>query len=220
MPKRMYGEPRDELQPFARWFRAAAQAQALGVRDLARKLEMSPSGVSQLLNAINAPRPETLRKIALLFGQPMRDILPLLPDWRMEAELPKSTILTDVTGVAMVPVLDQAAGAGRGMAVLEYEYVSPTIAAKRNVIAVRVRGSCMSPTIEDGDTVVVDRDASWQMGKVVLAIVDDRLLIKRLHGRRNGSFILTADNPDFAPHETLVREEDITGLVLKVIKDV
>lgn len=211
-------EARPELLPFSRWLRAAASAQGLTVRALGRRLDMSASGVSQLLRAMNGPSGDTVQKMARLFGVDPGVIMGLLPQWRMEGQMPKSTLLAGATEVVMVPVLDQEAGAGRGVSVLDYVYVSPAVAAGRKIVGLRVRGDCMAPKIEDGDTLIIDQDASWQPGRVVVARIDDRLIVKRAVGETDGQVLLRADNPSYQPREIEVDERSIVGIAIEVNK--
>lgn len=89
-----------------------------------------------------------------------------------------------------VPVIEQVASAGRGEAAIGYVYLPPMGRRRPGLFAMRVRGQCMSPRIEDGDTIIVDREAPAEVGKIVLAVAGDNwdlVLVKRLvehDGRR------------------------------------
>jgi len=89
-----------------------------------------------------------------------------------------------------VPVIEQVASAGRGEAAIGYVYLPPMGRRRPGLFAMRVRGQCMSPRIEDGDTIIVDREAPAEVGKIVLAVAGDNwdlVLVKRLverEGRR------------------------------------
>ncbi len=50
-------------------------------------------------------------------------------------------------------------------------------------IAMPVEGHCLEPRIMDGDTIVVDLDATPTIGNVVLARQDYKLLVKILEDR-------------------------------------
>lgn len=203
---------------FSRWLKAAMAARQVGIRQLETYAGVSRSTLSVLLRGIQAPRLETVHKLARYFGVTPDVILDLIgPEQYTAKRMPDSTLIGEATGVILVPVVEQEAGAGRGVAVLDYEYVSPTITGRHNVVAVRVRGDSMSPRIEDGDTVIVDRDKEWFDGNVVLARVDDRLLIKRV-ARLDHSVRLHPDNPKY-PDE-ITTDANILGVVIRVIKPV
>ena len=87
---------------------------------------------------------------------------------------------------------------------------------------VRVKGESMiNAGIHDGDLLIVDRSLEPRENKVVIAIVDGQLTVKRLKKLKNKQFVLVAENPDFPPIE--VNEENnvsIWGIVTNVIHPV
>ncbi len=201
-----------EPSPFGKWLKRAMEARGLGVRQLATYTSLSSGGISQLLTGTNQfPTTETLFKLSRYFHVSTNDLLDLIAVGRYTEAIPASTPI-DVSGVVMIPVLDQKVGAGKGQQVLDWEFVSPTVTqGRRSIVAVRVYGSCMAPRIEDGDMVVVDREAGWDSGSVVLAQVDDAFLIKRAIRDENGKVRLHPDNPDF--EDVIVDDLAILGVV-------
>ncbi|MGC1854661.1 MAG: translesion error-prone DNA polymerase V autoproteolytic subunit [Candidatus Aquirickettsiella sp.] len=84
---------------------------------------------------------------------------------------------------------------------------------------VRVKGESMiNAGIHDGDLLIVDRSLEPRDNKVVIAIVDGQLTVKRLKKLKNQQFVLIAENPDFPA--IVVNEENnvsIWGIVTNVI---
>ena len=91
------------------------------------------------------------------------------------------------------------------------DYFSGDFSFDQNVIVhpdatfiIHVAGDSMTGAgIFDGDLLVVDRSLEPREGDIVIAILDDELLVKRL-ARRNGRTMLRAENPaypDFMPQE-------------------
>lgn len=78
----------------------------------------------------------------------------------------------------------------------------------------RVAGDSMTPTLEDGDLLVVDRSVNPRPGQIVVAAVAGDLTVKRLGRGR-----LEADNP---AHPPIILQEDeelvIWGVVCHVIR--
>lgn len=74
----------------------------------------------------------------------------------------------------LVPVAESVVGAGAGAVGTDVEYLpfgpSPAI-RDHHFIAVRARGSCLSPTILDGDLVIIDRDIPNPRDGDILAII-------------------------------------------------
>ena len=204
----------------ALWVRKAMEIRGiLTVRQLAEYSGVAASAISLLLRGKTKPRLETVDKLAAYFRVDRNYLLDLLATKGYTADtIPRSIFLDEATGVLLIPVVEQEAGAGGGVGVLDFEYIAPTLAAgHRNLIAVRVRGDCMVPKIDDGDTVIVDREADWANGRVVLARVDDRILVKRAY-REDGRVRLKTDNPKY--QDIIEPDTAVLGVVIRVIKEV
>ncbi|MFH7325878.1 LexA family protein [Desulfurivibrio sp. C05AmB] len=83
---------------------------------------------------------------------------------------------------------------------------------------VRVAGDSMiGAGIHDGDILVVDRSLEPVSGKVVIAVVNGELTVKRLQ-QENGLVRLVAENPNYPPIElTEETAGEIWGVVTSVI---
>ncbi len=74
--------------------------------------------------------------------------------------------------------------------------------------------------IHDGDILIVDRSLKPIDGKIVIAVVDGELTVKRLH-KQHGEIMLLPENDDFKP--IIVNQETelhIWGVVTNVIHKV
>lgn len=86
---------------------------------------------------------------------------------------------------------------------------------------VRVSGDSMVDAgIHDGDILIVDRALEPANGKVVIAVLDGQLSVKRLR-KQNGNVSLEPENDDYGPLE-ITEENDlrIWGVVTRVIHSV
>jgi len=82
----------------------------------------------------------------------------------------------------------------------------------------RVKGSSMSPTIEDKDLLVVDKSIKAAHGDIVIAAMNGEFTVKRLY-QRAGFVSLQPDNPNFNP--ILVEPSvdlEIWGVVTAIIR--
>jgi DNA polymerase V len=85
---------------------------------------------------------------------------------------------------------------------------------------VRAAGDSMSGAgISDGDELVVDRSAAVTDGRIVVAIVDAEMLIKRLV-RVAGGWVLRAANPDYPDIPVRGEGARVWGVVTAVIHHV
>ncbi|MBU1978854.1 MAG: DNA polymerase V, partial [Gammaproteobacteria bacterium] len=85
----------------------------------------------------------------------------------------------------------------------------------------RVRGhSMVGAGIDDGDELIVDRAISPAHGRIVVAVVDGELTVKRFF-QREGVVKLVAESAEFADIEFKDGQEMVIwGVVTKVIKSV
>lgn len=83
---------------------------------------------------------------------------------------------------------------------------------------IRVQGwSMIGAGIHDGDELVVDRAAKDPIGKVVVAVHNGAMTIKRLR-KRAGKLVLLAENPHYA--DRVIAEDDefeVWGVVVRVL---
>lgn len=85
----------------------------------------------------------------------------------------------------------------------------------------RVKGhSMINAGIDDGDELIVDRAIIPAHNRIVIAVVDGELTVKRFY-RRNGIVRLIAENPQY-PDITFQDEQEmiIWGVVTRIIKSV
>ena len=191
--------PGSELPPFARWLRRALDQKGLGVRQAAQYIGMSASALSSQLRGETSPNLVTIQKMARFFAVDPEELQELLPrPWHRQAEPlplppvrdPKDVLreleisLNEYThkrqSVIMVPVLDSVVAAGEGAMVgMEtIHYVPQDGERTHSFFALMVKGDCLAPHVRDGDTVIVDRDASPQVGRIVAAVRDGESLLR------------------------------------------
>ena len=96
------------------------------------------------------------------------------------------------------------------------DYVEDTLDlhryAVRNSVAtffLRASGDSMiGAGIHDGDILVVDRSLSPVSGKVVIAVIDGELTVKRLR-KRGGRLFLIPENPQYEPTDITYHENTV-----------
>jgi len=70
------------------------------------------------------------------------------------------------------------------------------MAKTEGVYALRVTGDSMMPLYRDGDIIIVDRSVKLSNGRVIVAVLNGELLVRRFHKNFTSSF-LVADNPRY-----------------------
>jgi repressor LexA len=135
-----------------------------------------------------------------------------------------------------IPGFESAAAEEEGLPVIGRVAAGAPILAQQNVedsckinpeffhpkadYLLRVRGMSMKDIgILDGDLLAVHTTREARNGQIVVARIDDEVTVKRF--QRNGSkVLLIAENPEFAPIEVNLEEQDlvIEGLSVGVIR--
>lgn len=92
----------------------------------------------------------------------------------------------------------------------------------RNTIAIKVRGDSMWPKIEDGDLVIVRKDAEWRDGSIVVALIDgEEGVVKRIFQSRT-RLTLESTNNAYPPRHFDREEMDrvqVVGVVKMILKE-
>ncbi|MEE1951032.1 transcriptional repressor LexA [Pseudomonas alcaligenes] len=135
-----------------------------------------------------------------------------------------------------IPGFEPAANEDEGLPVIGRVAAGAPILAQQNVedsckinpeffhpkadYLLRVRGMSMKDIgIFDGDLLAVHTTREARNGQIVVARIDDEVTVKRF--QRNGNkVLLIAENPEFAPIEVNLEEQDlvIEGLSVGVIR--
>ena len=114
---------------------------------------------------------------------------------------PKDTEMQKFSlGTYRIPVLSTVA-AGQPMFSDDdvIEYIDYDKEPRNNIIGVRIEGDSMMPAIQDGDTVVIDREAVWEDGDVVIVTVSNNYgMCKRIKRYADG-IALISNNPSYEP---------------------
>lgn len=131
--------------------------------ELAKKTELSRSYIGDIEKDRYNPSVSTLQLIATATNTPLEDLLP-------------STKTASPTGRGVrIPVLGRVVAGIPIEAVeeiLDYEEITPELAATGEFFALQVRGDSMLPTLKSGDIVIVKRQPTVDSGDIAIVLVD------------------------------------------------
>lgn len=160
-----------------------------------------------------------------LRGQPQGDVEQRLPELLVKAGL---TLFKadDLPASLRLPLFGHKIAAGFPSPADDYvedriDLNQHLIRHKEATFFLRVKGdSMLGAGIHDGDLLIVDRALDPVDGKIVIAVLDGELTVKRLE-RRKGIIRLVPENPAFPPIE-VKNEQDLViwGVVTNVIHGV
>lgn len=87
----------------------------------------------------------------------------------------------------------------------------------KNLMLMEAVGDSMSPTIDEGDLVLVDlREARFRDDGVYVLRVESDLSIKRVQRRPDGKLIIRSDNPAYEPAVVTAESVNVVGRVVWV----
>lgn len=97
-----------------------------------------------------------------------------------------------------------------------YEEITPAMAAKGEYFALRVKGNSMTPSLQEGDTVIVRKQDYIESGQTAIVLVNgDEATVKRVKYQEDGIFLI-GDNPAVYPPHFYAKEE-IESLPVRII---
>lgn len=169
---------------------------SLSQKEFGQKIGVAESTVSLYESNKRFPDADTLKKISALFEVSLDYLLGNEP---AKAAQPKTT----GRGVR-IPVLGRVVAGIPIEAVeeiLDYEEITPELAATGEFFALQVKGDSMLPKLEEGDVVIVKKQEDVETGDIAIVLVNgDEATIKQVK-KVNGGIMLYGFNPDvYEPH--------------------
>ena len=192
--------------------KALVDSSGLSMRELSRRMNLNPVSLSQWVKDQYEPSREGISALCEYFK--------VSPAWLRYGEGPAPDEAD--AGTIPIPLYNVEASCGHGSAVDEPESIIRKIFVSREFLRryapganpnslhiIRASGDSMSPTIEDGDSVVVDiSDRSVRRDGIYAIQINGNLLIKRVQILPNGIRMLS-DNPHYPPYEVTGEQESI-----------
>lgn len=186
---------------------------------LARRLKVTPQSVQDWENGATAPRAERLNEMAKVLDVPLH--------WLAFGEGEAVAIVNKQLSVVAVPLLEASVSAGNGdyaattaisMIELNREWINRNLAVS-GAGALRlypVRGDSMSPSLLNGDTILIDTGVTSLVDDGIYALrIEDGLFVKRLQRFPGRKLRVISDNPRYEPFELTEGDEfQILGRVI------
>lgn len=122
------------------------------------------------------------------------------------------------SGGVLVPVLGDVAAGLPLLAeenILDYEEISPEMAASGDIFGLRIKGSSMEPRIAPGDVVIVRKQEDVDTGDTAVVLINgDSATVKKVKKETNG-ITLVSNNPAYDP--MYFSNDDIQRLPITII---
>lgn len=163
--------------------------------ELGKVLDIQKAAISKYENGRAEPSTEVLKKMSSFFGVSI--------DYLLGNSIAKEANQKVSRGIR-IPVLGRVVAGIPIEAVeeiLDYEEITPELAATGEFFALQVKSDSMLPKLEEGDIVIVKKQADVETGDIAIVLVNgDEATIKQVK-KVTGGIMLYGFNPDvYEPH--------------------
>lgn len=185
----------------------ARKSAGLTQLELAKKTDLSRSYIGDIEKDRYNPSVSTLQLIATATNTPLEDLLP-------------STKTASPTGRGVrIPVLGRVVAGIPIEAVeeiLDYEEITPELAATGEFFALKIRGRSMEPRMMEGDVVIVRRQDDVDSGDVAIVLVNgDEATVKRVKKQEDGITLIATNTSVYEPH--FYSNKEIADLPVRIL---
>lgn len=156
---------------------------------LARKIGITQGSISQWENEITEPDTRTLVKLAQIFNVPMDSFLSEAP----HRELDSIRVIRNA-----VPILGAIPCGKLNTSDQNPDGYADLPDGVHADFALRCEGNSMTPTLVDGDIVLIRQQPEVENGQIAAVNVDGETTLKRVYVRESG-LLLMGDNPSYQP---------------------
>lgn len=163
--------------------------------ELGKVLDIQKAAISKYENGRAEPSTEVLKKMSAYFGVSIDYLLGNSPA-KLSAQKLGRGVRIPVLGRVVAGIPIEAVEE-----ILDYEEITPELAATGEFFALQVKGDSMLPKLEEGDIVIVKKQADVETGDIAIVLVNgDEATIKQVK-KVTGGIMLYGFNPDvYEPH--------------------
>ncbi|WP_337563757.1 S24 family peptidase [Megasphaera sp.] len=171
------------------------EEKGLTQKDLAEKLSLTPKAISFYELGSREPSGDALIRMAHILGT--------TTDYLLGNSIIKEADQKVSRGVR-IPVLGRVVAGIPIEAVeeiLDYEEITPELAATGEFFALKIRGHSMEPRMMEGDVVIVRRQDDVDSGDVAIVLVNgDEATVKRVKKQEDGITLIANNISVYEPH--------------------
>lgn len=181
--------------------------------ELGKALDISPSAIGMYEQGRRIPDISTLKKISSFFSVSV--------DYLIENNLQNDANKTPPSsgkGIR-IPVLGRVVAGIPIEAVeeiLDYEEITPELAATGEFFALKIRGHSMEPRMMEGDVVIVRKQEDVESGDVAIVLVNgDEATVKRVKKQPEGITLIATNTSVYEPH--FYSNKEIADLPVRIL---
>ncbi len=171
------------------------EEKGLTQKDLAEKLSLTPKAISFYELGSREPSGDALIHMAHILGT--------TTDYLLGNSTTKEANQKVGRGVR-IPVLGRVVAGIPIEAVeeiLDYEEITPELAASGEFFALKIRGHSMEPRMMEGDVVIVRRQDDVESGDIAIVLVNgNEATVKRVKKQEDGITLIATNTSVYEPH--------------------
>lgn len=171
------------------------EEKGLTQKDLAEKLSLTPKAISFYELGSREPSGDALIHMAHILGT--------TTDYLLGNSTTKEADQKVGRGVR-IPVLGRVVAGIPIEAVeeiLDYEEITPELAATGEFFALKIRGHSMEPRMMEGDVVIVRRQDDVESGDIAIVLVNgNEATVKRVKKQEDGITLIATNTSVYEPH--------------------
>lgn len=170
----------------------ARKSAGLTQLELAKKTELSRSYIGDIEKDRYNPSVSTLQLIATATNTPLEDLLPSTKTVSPAGRGVRIPVLGRVVAGIPIEAVEE---------ILDYEEITPELAASGDFFALKIRGHSMEPRMMEGDVVIVRRQDDVESGDVAIVLVNgNEATVKRVKKQEDGITLIATNTSVYEPH--------------------
>ncbi|WP_370856660.1 LexA family protein [Megasphaera sp.] len=198
------------MNSFGAKLKSCRKDMSLSQRELGQKIGVAESTISLYESNKRFPDAETLQKISSLFNVSLDYLL---------GNVPRKKPVTSAGRGVRIPVLGRVVAGVPIEAVeeiLDYEEITPEMAATGDYFALQVKGASMEPTLRDGDVVIVKKQSTVDSGDIAIVLVNGNdATVKEIKESPAGITLIGHNAAIYTPQ--FYSNKDIQNLPIQII---
>lgn len=185
----------------------ARKAAGLTQVELAKKTELSRSYIGDIEKDRYNPSVSTLQLIAKATNAPLEALLPSTKPPKPAGRGVRIPVLGRVVAGIPIEAVEE---------ILDYEEITPELAASGDFFALKIRGHSMEPRMMEGDVVIVRRQDDVDSGDVAIVLVNgDEATVKRVKKQPEGITLIATNTSVYEPH--FYSNKEIAELPVRIL---
>lgn len=185
----------------------ARKSAGLTQLELAKKTDLSRSYIGDIEKNRYNPSVSTLQLIATATNTPLENLLPSTKTASPKGRGVRIPVLGRVVAGIPIEAVEE---------ILDYEEITPELAATGEFFALKIRGHSMEPRMMEGDVVIVRKQEDVESGDVAIVLVNgNEATVKRVKKQEEGITLIATNTSVYEPH--FYSNKEIKNLPVQIL---